>query len=349
MRPGLLVKALYTPKAPPLHQGASALLLPPASGSLDSQLRFLNPGKPPPKMGSSPVLRKPCTVRAAFVILTLVLLASVVLQAILCKSSGFILWPAPSPGPVSFHNIQPSLSCSPSPTVRSRGRGHLACGQMWEGYHSSWHMLLKDPEAGNDVKAANAQIQMLTTSWEEVYNLNAQIPELKRDLDKASTLNVKVRGLQSSLENISKLLKKQNDILQMVSQGWKYFKENFYYFSHVSKTWYSAQQFCVSRNSHLTSVTSDSEQEFLYKTAGGRFFWIGLTKAGTDGDWYWVDDTPFNKVQSMKFWIPGEPNNVGNNEHCVNLKMSSLQSWNDASCDHQLLFICKRHYIPSEP
>ncbi|XP_043459551.1 C-type lectin domain family 4 member K isoform X4 [Prionailurus bengalensis] len=139
------------------------------------------------------------------------------------------------------------------------------------------------------------------------------------------------------------------DILQMVSQGWKYFKGNFYYFSQVPKTWYSAQQFCVSRDSHLTSVASESEQEFLYKMAGGLFYWIGLTKAGSEGDWYWVDDTPFNKVQSARFWIPGEPNNFGNNEHCANIKMSSLQSWNDASCDNKLLFICKRPYIPSEP
>lgn len=51
-----------------------------------------------------------------------------------------------------------------------------------------------------------------------------------------------------------------DDILQVVSQGWKYFKGNFYYFSRVPKTWYSAQQFCISRNSHLTSVTSESEQ-----------------------------------------------------------------------------------------
>lgn len=41
-------------------------------------------------------------------------------------------------------------------------------------------------------------------------------------------------------------------------------------------------------------------QEFLYKTAGGLTYWIGLTKAGTEGDWFWVDDTPFNKVQSAK-------------------------------------------------
>lgn len=61
-----------------------------------------------------------------------------------------------------------------------------------------------------DVKEANARIQTLTKSWEEVDNLNAQIPELKRDLDKASTLNAKVRALQSSLENVSKLLKQQS-------------------------------------------------------------------------------------------------------------------------------------------
>ncbi|XP_034515224.1 C-type lectin domain family 4 member K isoform X4 [Ailuropoda melanoleuca] len=139
------------------------------------------------------------------------------------------------------------------------------------------------------------------------------------------------------------------DILQMVSQGWKYFKENFYYFSQIPKTWYSAQQFCMSRDSHLTSVASENEQEFLYKMAGGLFYWIGLTKAGSEGDWYWVDNTPFDKDLSARFWIPGEPNNFGSNEHCANIKASSLQSWNDASCDNKLFFICKRPYIPSEP
>ncbi|XP_006093061.1 C-type lectin domain family 4 member K, partial [Myotis lucifugus] len=303
---------------------------------------------PPPKMGSSPVLRKPCTVRAAFVILTLVLLASVVLQAILYPWFMGTLSDVKTNAQLLNGRVD-NISTLSSEVKRNRG-GVKAAGiqvQMVNASLDHVHSQIRRLETG--MKAVNAQIQMLTRSWEEVYSLNAQLPELKRDLDKASALNVKVRGLQSSLENISKLLKQQNDTLQMVSQGWKYFKENFYYFSHVQKTWYSAQQFCVSRNSQLTSVTSDSEQEFLYKTAGGLFYWIGLTKAGTDGDWYWVDETPFNKVQSMKFWIPGEPNNLGNNEHCANLKMSSLQSWNDAPCDHPFLFICKRRYIPSEP
>ncbi|EPQ08708.1 C-type lectin domain family 4 member K [Myotis brandtii] len=299
-------------------------------------------------MGSSPVLRKPCTVRAAFVILTLVLLASVVLQAILYPWFMGTLSDVKTNAQLLNSRVD-NISTLSSEIKRNRG-GVKAAGiqvQMVNASLDYVHSQIRRLETG--MKAVNAQIQMLTRSWEEVYSLNAQLPELKRDLDKASALNVKIRGLQSNLENISTLLKQQNDILQMVSQGWKYFEKNFYYFSHVPKTWYSAQQFCVSRNSQLTSVTSDSEQEFLYKTAGGLPYWIGLTKAGTDGDWYWVDETPFNKVQSMKFWIPGEPNNLGNNEHCANLKMSSLQSWNDSPCDHPFLFICKRRYIPSEP
>ncbi|XP_006775365.1 PREDICTED: C-type lectin domain family 4 member K [Myotis davidii] len=322
--------------------------IPDAHFTVDKQNISLWPREPPPKMGSSPVLRKPCTVRAAFIILTLVLLASVVLQAILYPWFMGTLSDVKTNAQLLNGRVD-NISALSSEIKRNRG-GVKATGiqvQMVNASLDHVHSQIRRLETG--MKAVNAQIQMLTSSWEEVDSLNAQLPELKRDLDKASALNVKVRGLQSNLETISKLLKQQNDILQMVSQGWKYFKENFYYFSRVPKTWYSAQQFCVSRNSQLTSVTSDSEQEFLYKTAGGLFYWIGLTKAGTDGDWYWVDETPFNKVQSMKFWIPGEPNNLGNNEHCANLKMSSLQSWNDSPCDQPFRFICKRRYIPSEP
>ncbi|XP_004710292.1 C-type lectin domain family 4 member K [Echinops telfairi] len=198
------------------------------------------------------------------------------------------------------------------------------------------------------LQRADARIQMLTRSWQDVSALNAQIPELKRDLDNAGVFKAKIQGLQSSLERLDQLLRQQRDILQMVSQDWKYFNGSYYYFSYTPKTWYSAQQYCLSRDSHLTSVTSEQEQEFLYKTAGERVYWIGLTKTGSDRDWVWADGTPFSKAQSARFWIPGEPNNAGNNEHCAYLKRASLQAWNDGSCDIQFLFICRQPYIPSE-
>lgn len=61
------------------------------------------------------------------------------------------------------------------------------------------------------------------------------------------------------------------------------------------------------RETHASTVShgsvsahSSSPQEFLYKAAGGLLHWIGLTKAGSEGDWHWVDDTPFDKVQSAR-------------------------------------------------
>ncbi|KAF6102588.1 CD207 molecule [Phyllostomus discolor] len=320
--------------------------VPDAHFTVDKQNISLWPREPPPKMGSSLVPRKPCSVRAAVIILTLVLLASVLLQAILYPWFMSTLSDVKTNAQLLEGRVD-NISTLSSEIKRNRGSMEAAGIQVQMVNASLDHVHSQIQKLETGMKEADAHIQMLTRSWEEVYNLNAQIPELKIDLDKASALNAKVRGLQNSLENINKLLKQQSDILQAVSQGWKYFRGNFYYFSRVSKTWYSAQQFCMSRNSHLTSVTSESEQEFLYRTAGGLFYWIGLTK-GSEGVWHWVDDTPFNKVQSVKFWAPGEPNNTGNNEHCVHITMSSLQSWNDISCDKQYLFICKRPYVPSE-
>ncbi|XP_037592075.1 C-type lectin domain family 4 member K [Cebus imitator] len=322
--------------------------VPDAHFTVDKQNISLWPREPPPKSGPSLVPGKTSTVCAALICLTLILVASVLLQAVLYPR--FM-------GTISDvkTNIQllkgrvDNISTLDS-EIKKNSDGMEAAGAQIQmvnvslGYVRSQFLKLK-----TSVEKANAQIQILTRSWEDVGTLNAQIPELKRDLEKASALNTKIRELQGSLENMSKLLKRQNDILQVVSQGWNFFEGNFYYFSHISKTWYSAQQFCMSRNSHLTSVTSESEQEFLYKTAAGRVYWIGLTKAGMEGEWYWVDDTPFDMVQSERFWIPGEPNNYENNEHCADIKASSLQSWNDAPCDQMLRFICKQPYIPSEP
>lgn len=50
----------------------------------------------------------------------------------------------------------------------------------------------------------------------------------------------------------------------------------------------------------LCSLVLCSPQEFLYKATDGIPHWIGLTKAGSEGDWYWVDQTLFNKEQSKR-------------------------------------------------
>uniref|UniRef100_A0A8C9QKS2 C-type lectin domain family 4 member K n=1 Tax=Spermophilus dauricus TaxID=99837 RepID=A0A8C9QKS2_SPEDA len=326
---------------------AAEMEVPDAHFTVDKQNISLWPREPPPKQDPSLVLRKPLILRVALICLSLVLVASVVLQAILYPWFMGTISDIKTDAQLLKGRVNNVSALSSK--VEKNSRDVEAAGvqiRMVDASLDSVNAQILTLTAS--IEKATAEIQSLTRNWEEVGHLNAQIPELKRDLDKASALNAKVRGLQSSLETISKSLKQQNDILQMVSQDWKYFKGNFYYFSHTPKTWYSAQQFCMSRNSHLTSVTSKSEQEFLYKTASDFPFWIGLTKTGSEGNWYWTDNTPFNDP-SLRFWIPGEPNNAGNNEHCADIRFPLLMSWNDASCDKTLPFVCKRPYFPSEP
>ncbi|KAL6086254.1 hypothetical protein STEG23_034544 [Scotinomys teguina] len=304
--------------------------------------------EPPPKPNLSPVLRKPLSLRVAFSCLSLVLVTCIVLQAVFYPMSMNKILHVKSDAEILRGRVD-NISTLGSVLEKDRGRVEKAEVQMQILNTSLTRVRSQILSLRSSMAQAIAQISVLASSWEEVDNLSSKLPELQRDLDKASTLNAKVRGLQSGLENVNKVLQGQSDILEMLSRGWKYFGGNFYYFSHTPKTWYSAEQFCISRDAHLTSVTSESEQEFLYKAADGLPLWIGLTKAGSEGDWYWVDKTLFNMKQSERFWILGEPNNTGNNEHCANIRVSSPRAWNDASCDNKFIFVCKRPHIQAIP
>ncbi|XP_043828172.1 C-type lectin domain family 4 member K [Dromiciops gliroides] len=186
------------------------------------------------------------------------------------------------------------------------------------------------------------QLQELMSNWKELQDLNAQIPKLKQDLKKTGELNAKMEQLRKDLKTLSASLSQQRYILEMAAQDWKYFEGNFYFVSTVKKSWYSAEQLCTTRKSHLTSVTSAKEQEFLYGVAKGAPHWIGLTKVGSPGTWQWVDETPYNERENARFWIEGEPNDRGENERCVTIEKSNLMSWNDVPCDRVLQFICKK-------
>ncbi|XP_059113063.1 C-type lectin domain family 4 member K-like [Peromyscus eremicus] len=321
---------------------------PDAHFTVDKQNISLWPPEPPPKHDQSPVLRKPLSLRVAFICLALVLVTSIVLQAIFYPRLMEKILDMKSDAEMLRGRVD-NISTLGSVLEKDRGRVEKAEVQMHTLNTSLTKVHSQILSLRISMEQASAQISALTRRWVDVDNLSSKLPDLQRDLDKASTLNARVRGLQSSLENVIKVLQRQSDILEMMSRGWKYFGGNFYYFSHAPKSWYSAEQFCISKEAHLTSVTSESEQEFLYKAANGLPLWIGLTKAGNEGDWYWVDETSFNMKQNERFWIPGEPNNTGNNEHCVNIRVSSPRAWNDASCDSKFLFVCKRPRIQEVP
>ncbi|KAM6475542.1 uncharacterized protein PHA67_007683 isoform 2-T2 [Liasis olivaceus] len=118
---------------------------------------------------------------------------------------------------------------------------------------------------------------------------------------------------------------------------WLHFQKSCYFFSMASKPWEAAQQACEDEGAHLVIVNHWTEQNFLAKQmVREQVFWIGLSDAGEEGQWTWVDGTPL----SLSLWGNGEPNNAGSGEDCATLRFNG--NWNDASCSGNEYWICEK-------
>uniref|UniRef100_A0A5F8H1J4 C-type lectin domain family 4 member K-like n=1 Tax=Monodelphis domestica TaxID=13616 RepID=A0A5F8H1J4_MONDO len=139
----------------------------------------------------------------------------------------------------------------------------------------------------------------------------------------------------------NKALKLQNEILsQRISEATIIHGGNLYYFSCGEMSWKDSEQYCVSRESHLTSVTSAEEQDFLYRIANGTYYWIGLKKQNAAG-WQWVDGTPYEEAKIKEFWANGKPSNEKEDKDCAHFWAKTRQSWNNYLCTFPFKFICK--------
>ncbi|PKU46805.1 c-type lectin domain family 4 member f-like [Limosa lapponica baueri] len=132
--------------------------------------------------------------------------------------------------------------------------------------------------------------------------------------------------------------------LQGLSLGWRYHQGKIYYLSAEGKTWSDAEAACRFTHSHLASITSSEEQEYLAREARGGSYWIGLTATGPRGSWHWVDGTAYSQAQS--FWAPGQPDNKDHGywgqESCAQIHPVRNGLWNDHNCNFTFPWICKR-------
>ncbi|XP_034628447.1 C-type lectin domain family 4 member K [Trachemys scripta elegans] len=167
-----------------------------------------------------------------------------------------------------------------------------------------------------------------------------------RAQSKLQAVEEAVQKLQVSLQpdNASDASAKgsDSDVLTKLPRGWRFYGGNFYYFSQERKSWDEAERFCVSQDSHLTSVSSQAEQEFLSNETQGEDRWIGLTDRGTEGSWRWVDGTEYRADASRGFWMQNEPNNAYGGEDCVHTEPRYQNLWNDNKCIRPFRWICKQ-------
>ncbi|KAM9143838.1 C-type lectin domain family 4 member K-like [Pangshura tecta] len=119
--------------------------------------------------------------------------------------------------------------------------------------------LLDETQAGvrklkaqlGNVSAANGEIQMFLL----VLRINGgfQAPRLttQRLSPAPSSLPLKITCAHTVVIS---------DVWTKLSRGWRFYGGNLYYFSQERKSWDEAERFCVSQDSHLTSVSSQAEQ-----------------------------------------------------------------------------------------
>lgn len=103
-------------------------------------------------------------------------------------------------------------------------------------------------------------------------------------------------------------------------------------------TWFVADAHCASLGMQLIRVDSSAENDFARGLSTMRI-WTGGTDSEIEGVWRWQDGTTFwtGGLTGMPvggaytFWNPGEPNNGGSGEDCLQIRRDGL--WIDGPCD----------------
>ncbi|KAJ7393777.1 chromatin-modulating protein mrc1 [Desmophyllum pertusum] len=107
-------------------------------------------------------------------------------------------------------------------------------------------------------------------------------------------------------------------------------------------SWENARAVCLGLEGDLVSIDNEKEMDFVNNNISrikGREVWIGLNDRLKEDQFVWSDGTPFNSSWSYSNWGNNEPNNIRNDEDCVELYYNV---WNDNSCSGTNFYICER-------
>lgn len=105
------------------------------------------------------------------------------------------------------------------------------------------------------------------------------------------------------------------------------YKDKFYKVIKKSLSWKDAQLECKKMGGNLAMPKTKELSDFIVSFATKynlNGLWLGATDEEKEGTWKWVDGTSI----TFNNWNTGEPNNVGGNEHYMEIYTSS-GLWND--------------------
>jgi hypothetical protein len=121
----------------------------------------------------------------------------------------------------------------------------------------------------------------------------------------------------------------------------------------TAKTWTQAKNACANLGGHLATVTSQTENDWIWNKFGAsapavgvnKGFWLGGTDAAVEGQWIWITGESWNYSN----WAAGEPNNYGSGQNYSVMWDSAYNnglasSWDDeglASDKSGIAYLCE--------
>ena len=109
-----------------------------------------------------------------------------------------------------------------------------------------------------------------------------------------------------------------------------------YHWSSDDLDWTYARQWCREHYTDMVSVQTREESHLLDQIVPPGIYWIGIRRV--NGVFIWVESGQ-NVTMEAENWAPGEPNDYGQGEDCVEIYIKNPHQgyngkWNDAACNH---------------
>jgi len=116
------------------------------------------------------------------------------------------------------------------------------------------------------------------------------------------------------------------------------FSTSYYAVYTDKKSWSEAKKHCEQLGGNLVSISTEEEQGFIFRHVKHlrlQRTHIGATDAGNEGQWRWIDNSPWR----YENWGNNQPNNSNNGEHVA--VMFRDGKWLDIPASLECPYICE--------